>query len=323
MLSVIALDVSGRVYALPAPAEMTLEQSLTTPCDALRLRCPADALYPSFARVSLAEGDSVLFTGVIDVQTTSADSDGWLLELRARSDAAALLDNEAAPATYMNPLFSDIFTRHAAPYGIAGFAGEDRRLEGPFQVEKGMSEWQVLERFARRAYGVLPRLDGNRLQLVPAGIGEPVIFSNTLAGARRYLGARVCIRRHQPLSEVLTRADDLSPYALSFPDYGSLEQRISRRRVCVYAHMSIPQRKDAAAALLGGARAGWREVELNTAEDSCPLGARLRLIDSRMGRFDTLLLVEESRGVSAAGDVTTLTCWPEEDYTYAINAGAL
>ena len=99
----------------------------------------------------------VFFRGLIDEQEVAIDSGGVSLQVCARSLAALLLDNEAIPQTYYVPSAKLIYQRHAQPYGFPAFSGRDKAFSAKLQIDKGTSEWEVIESFCRDHLGARPR----------------------------------------------------------------------------------------------------------------------------------------------------------------------
>ena len=55
--------------------------------------------------------------------------------------------------------------RHLLPFGVTEYDNERHPLYDSLQIDKGMSHWQALERFCRKRYGSLPRIEGKRAYL--------------------------------------------------------------------------------------------------------------------------------------------------------------
>ena len=55
----------------------------------------------------------------------------------------------------MNPAAKFIFERHLKPFGIVGYDGDEHPFMGTIKIEKGMTEWQVLEKFCVALYAGL------------------------------------------------------------------------------------------------------------------------------------------------------------------------
>jgi hypothetical protein len=133
-----------------------------TPCDTLECDLICESVQGDASFAFLYFNNICIFEGSIDKQHYSFSPRGSSMKIFARRKiAASLLDNEAKTADYRSARMSDIIIKHALPYGIKKFIlDEDRRIP-IFTVSKGMSEWEVIDLFARYAYGFTPYIDIN------------------------------------------------------------------------------------------------------------------------------------------------------------------
>ena len=152
----------GESIDLGEPSSLRLDRD----CDA-----PADSLQASFLRSTTAvitrlrvwQEDTLIFDGLVDESESTAGENGFEQTFSARSRAALLLDNEARPQRYSRVSFPILFARHAAPLGFTQYEAPQRSFVGSFSVQKGESEWTVLENFCQQFLhtGVMMRPDGS------------------------------------------------------------------------------------------------------------------------------------------------------------------
>lgn len=152
----------GEKIKLGAPIFLRLDRDIQAPADELRATFPGRGS-EKIVRLKALCGEDTIFDGLVDEAESTAGSSGFLRSFVARSRAALLLDNEAKPQKYCRTSFPMLFSRHAAPYGFSSFSAPDQVFCGEFSVQKGESEWTVLDNFCRRFLntGLTVRPDGS------------------------------------------------------------------------------------------------------------------------------------------------------------------
>ena len=224
-----AFAPDGTAYPLPAPQSVELNLSEEAPADDFLGVFPLEKSLPELDRLELWSGRELVFEGWIDEQTEEIGPAGLSLCLAARSRVALLLDNEARPQNYRMPSLKLLFERHLQPYGFTGYLGDDAPFSAALRVEKGMSEWEVLELFCRDYLHVVPRFTAEGVcdarGFVP---GDELLFSN--AGGLPCAFLTRSIRRCDPISEILLRPKDSADYSVRVADDGLLAAGIRRRR---------------------------------------------------------------------------------------------
>lgn len=168
----------GTELPLRAVTEAVLDCSLEVPADSLRITAAYDGVVRAQAQALLVRDNGVLlFRGMLDRVVCTSSSSGTVTRLYARSAAGLLLDNEAEPLDYTNPSVALMERKHLQPFGIRAANTPRSVLRGHFHIDKGMSQWQVLERFCRVMYAARLRVSGDGtayLNGLPRG--ETVIF---------------------------------------------------------------------------------------------------------------------------------------------------
>lgn len=149
MLRFILTDSQQHTVALRHPLKVSLSRSDQAPADRLEVVFAVTGQVPVLSSVEVRNGEERVFFGYVDEQAEEYNAKGRLLTLTARSLAAVLLDNEAAPQTYCLPSMPLLMQRHFIPLGFTAFAGSAKAYSGELTVTKGMSEWSVLQQFGR------------------------------------------------------------------------------------------------------------------------------------------------------------------------------
>lgn len=154
--------------------------------------------------------DEEVFKGQIDEIIGIKGTDGAITKISSRSLAAALLDNEAEPLTYINPAADFIYNRHLKPFGLDEYEADDVPFFGTFKIDKGMTHWQVLRNFCVNRYGTEPRITGNgRVLFKGIEDGETVFFGKD---GIKYTTAKESIRRFKLITEVKLKLTEFGAY---------------------------------------------------------------------------------------------------------------
>lgn len=192
----------GTDVLLDRLTELTLTSTLRSPAGAMRCTAVVDKFPGELGGVSVREGGRTLFTGAVDRQVAMVSEKGRTLALDARTKGAVLLDNEAVPCVLTGALLSTVFGLFCEPYGF--------RLESPgvdrvlplFTVHKGLSEWEALAAFVRRAYGVTAHVGGDRVHVgLPETAGAVIIGR----GGHPYTRLEQAVTPYSILSKVVLR----------------------------------------------------------------------------------------------------------------------
>ncbi len=226
---------SGEVREFTRPQRVQLSLDRDAPAHSLEARFPLpdfnrEERLPEYHSIQMIKDGAVFFRGLIDEQEVNLDSGGASLQVCARSLAALLLDNEAIPQTYYVPSTKLVYQRHAQPYGFAAFSGRDRAFSAKLQIEKGTSEWEVIESFCRDHLGVRPQVTlTGELQMEPEPPENQALFSN--GNGIRYASVAERRLRCRRVSQVLVRSQRLGGYSTLVQDSQAAESGVLRRRL--------------------------------------------------------------------------------------------
>lgn len=227
-------------FSLPPPVSAKLAMGEDAPADGFTGVFPLLECTGCICAIRIYDQNGTLrFDGITDEQKENCGA-GRTLTLTARSRAALLLDNEAIPQIYCMPSLKTIFTRHVKPYGFSGFRGESRSFAGELTVTKGMSEWQVAERFCTRFLGQKPRIIAGIFDAsgeIPPG---EMVFDNSRETpySAAFSEYRYCDR----LSEVLTKPGKSGAYSTAARDEEARSLGIRRRRCLAEGSINADER---------------------------------------------------------------------------------
>ena len=308
---------NGETREFTKPQTVRFSADRDAPAHSLEARFPLEppesgGTLPEFHTIQIVKNGAVLFRGLIDEQAVAAGGDGAGLEVCARSMAALLLDNEAVPQIYYVPSVRLIYRRHAQPYGFEEFSGKDRAFSTKLQIEKGTSEWEVIESFCRDALGTRPRVTFNgKLQMEPETPDEEALFSNR--NGIPYASIRETRLRCKRVSQVLVRSERLGGYTTQVRDSQAAEDGILRRRLLnAVDDPKIPVFRGQQ--LLDKSREQSYQVELLCPGERILLPeTRARVDDPVLGRLEALKVSGISYRLDASGERTLVTLRKESE----------
>ena len=184
MLTYFFTDKNGKRCEIKNVLTAEISADVDVPADELVMTVPYDEKFGNADILEAYDGKSLVFVGQADEIVSIVRTDGAIVRLSARSLAGRLLDNEAEPVTYVNPAAKFIFERHLKPFGIVGYDGDEHPFMGTIKIEKGMTEWQVLEKFCNGRYGKSPRITGAGFALMCGTYGgaKPIVFGRNGVG---------------------------------------------------------------------------------------------------------------------------------------------
>lgn len=224
------LTIKNQTVDLGMPCSVKLNRSKDAPCDDINITFPIDKLIDEVKVIYVYNQDKLIFKGIVDQQSIEYTSSGIFLNIVARSPASYLLDNEAKPQTYYRPSLKIIFEKHIKPFGFKGFIGNGKVFSSTFVISKGMSEWDVLEKFCNNYLRIQPRVTLDEyIDASGKSTNKEIIFSNA-GGNLKYSSFSYKIRRHKRLSEIFVRATKNDSYSIKVSDYDAINKSIKRRR---------------------------------------------------------------------------------------------
>lgn len=229
MLSFIFTDIDGNILSFNNALYIVINQDENIPADDLSVTFPFIKNAPEFCDVTVKDGDSVIFKGIVDEQQNISTEKNCYTKIVARSMAAMLLDNESRPVSYTNPSTSVIFNRHLAPDLINEYRGEEFVLNGDLKITKGMSDWQAFSSFCLKAFNKIPRIDADgTADFNGVSSNESIKFSNT--DGIKYNSVKENTKRCKLISEVRAKTGPTDIYGTVIENKNVKNRRIERRR---------------------------------------------------------------------------------------------
>lgn len=301
-----------RKVDLGVPVLVELRKDEDTPVDSLSAAFPLSGLAEEYRTLTVYQGETAIFDGIVDEQRVMADASGRMLRLECRSRAALLLDNEALPQQYVRPSLPLLFGRHAAPYGFTRIRGDSSVFSETFSVAKGMSEWAALSEFCETFLGISPRVT-NLGELDVTGTPPKGVLFFSLTGGIPFCTLEEAFLPCELLSEVWVRADSQGGYNIRVADERALALGIRRRRYC-NASPSTARPASHGEAVVRKARGKSYRLIL-----SCPgwvdaqMGQAARVEDPLLGEIRELLVCSLRYRLGREGRTTNVTLRKREE----------
>lgn len=197
-------DIDGGEHIYFNPLSVTLNRDSGVPADSLTALFVSDGDNEELSDIAVYDGKRCVFRGIVDEQIEIFAENGRLLEINARSLAALLLDNEAMPQSCYLPNMQLFMERNFSKLGFTDYIGEDNPKSGSMSIEKGTSEWSVLERYCGNFLGTSPKVDENGVIYISDIEPELIIIPDD--GDIRLLSLRRIKKRCNIISEYRVRA---------------------------------------------------------------------------------------------------------------------
>ncbi|MBR3987850.1 MAG: hypothetical protein IKK10_00920 [Clostridia bacterium] len=224
MLKALLTDINGRVTE-ETPMSIVMDIEDDVPADSVTLKIKGMG-FPVLTKVELFREGTLVFSGEIDEQTEIFGKKSYT-EVIARDSSARLIDSEAYPMSFVNPSAKDIFDRYAKPFGFKELKGENRIYSGRFTVEKGISCYTAIRRFAMALYSVFPKCRGDELFIEGVKSEDVLEFGKN---GIPVLDMRVVHLRCNRVSRVYFKYKDGEGYNTFVSDAGAENQGINKVR---------------------------------------------------------------------------------------------
>lgn len=308
----IATTISNEKIDLGPCYGCEISKSQEAPADGLNAVFFSDKKHERYKSIEVYSSENMLFfAGIVDEQKFEVTSSGCFLTIKARSNAALLIDNEASPQMYKRPSLDLIFKRHVKPYGFNLISDDKSPFSATLEVERGMSEWDVLARFCSTCLNTIPvvNADGS-IDASGACASGTLTFSNDSNGIN-YTSIRQQYNRHKLISEIIVCEPYAPIYVEKIRDNGLIENGISRRKFLSMTEDTTSAEKvsiEAAEQMIAEAKKKFNEVRI-----TCPgaifaqIGSKARIEDHILGSLENLTVHDLEYSLSQNGEFTTFT----------------
>lgn len=304
-IKLVATPVGGGSLEIKRLTGLRIVSGIDSPAASLSASLAPDSALPELLSVKAYDGNRILFDGKIDSQKTAVSKDGVTVTLDARDAGALLLDNQALPCVILRAQLGTVFSRFASAYGFAYYSARPDVSIPKFTVRAGMSEWDVLANFSRRAYGVTPYVSASRVMFSRRGTNAPIVISNSGNGLR-FSSISHTLSPYSVISRVYIR-DENGFYSSMVNNPSAARTQASRKRYV------IPTTEYASNIGLDANQRLRRSMfEFEQLAVTLPqvldaaLGQEAEVRDSLLSRYN-LMITQREYIVDANGAVTRLT----------------
>ena len=280
------------------------KSELDVPADSLVLSCAYDPeIFDQGDRIAAYDGDRLIFEGQLDELSRVHMDKGLALKLCARSAAAVLLDNEAEPLSYRNPTAALMYYKHLEPFGLTDVEFDLTPVLGYMRIDKGMTQWQAVERFCKIRYGSKLRISGSgKVYLKGFKSDKKVKFGD---GGIEYYSIIENKCRHKLISEVKLKVSKTAGYLSTMKNPNPESKFIKRVR---YVNASAENNTlSTADNIIERGNFDSRYIKLNF--KGCVtdiLGASAEIKDKAFGNLSGLTVRAISYALSQNGEFTTV-----------------
>lgn len=294
------MEKAGVWQKLPPLLEWEIEHGLGQPCDAFTVVCSYGpemlSVLKQATRFRAVQDGQVVFSGVVDAYTVTADVRGMRVKLEGRSLAALLMDNEAESGEYFQIGLEEVLRRHVTPWGISDVERVSVPELAHFTVSSGQSQWSVLREYLWFAGGLEPRFTPSGTLLLDGKRGG---VSRTIGGSTALSGMEFRDDRYGVVSSVLVKKTR-SGTTSTVNNEGFLARGGSARRV-----VQVPRYTDYDAMRYTGE---YQIARSKTDSVVCVLA-----IPSLFAAFagDTVFLNASPMGLTGKFRVSRSRCWAE------------
>lgn len=210
MLTYFFTDKNGKRCEIKNVLTAEISADVDVPADELVMTVPYDEKFGNADILEAYDGKSLVFVGQADEIVSIVRTDGAIVRLSARvlPEAFSIMRQSCY---ICDPAGKFIFERHLKPFGIVGYDGDEHPFMGTIKIEKGMTEWQVLEKFCNGRYGKSPRITGAGFALMCGTYGgaKPIVFGRNGVG---YTSLREYIKPCKVISQIKLRTEEYGGY---------------------------------------------------------------------------------------------------------------
>lgn len=304
MLSLFFEDVEGNELKCGDLLSVMLNSENDVPADSIAVTLPYDAdFFMSVNKIAVKSGDTIVFRGLADEIVCLSDEKKAIIKLTARSPAGLLLDNEAEPVTYYCPSAEFVCEKHLKPFGIEAQDSDNTVLSNYFRINKGMTNWQVLENFCKMRYGTSPRIDGDgKAFLKGKKSSESLVFGKE---GIDYVSIRESRKMCELVSRVRVKVEEFGGYVANVFNDNNKCKGIERLRFVD------------ATTETGGLKTADRIIESSNKKSYCvmllckgcvvdAMGCKAEIHDERLGVIENLIVQKVQYTLGADGEFTAL-----------------
>ena len=311
-MTYIVTTVSGQKVNLGAAYSIQINKSRETPADSLTAVFFSEKIHPEYKLIEAYTSENQLFfSGIVDEQKFEVAENGCFLTIKSRSKTSYLIDNEASPQIYKRPSLEIIFKRHIKPYGFTSIIGNKSTFNATIEVEKGMSEWDVLEEFCSSCLGTFPLVNADGSIDASGRVAtKKILFSNAGSGiSYSYISQKY--NRYKLISEITVCAPYAAIYVDKVKDIELTNNGICRRKFISMTEDTSSAKNisvETAKQMILDSKKKFNEITIK-----CPgaiyaqIGNSAQINGSVLGPLQNLIVYEVEYTLNKSGEFTVFT----------------
>lgn len=307
-----ATAISGEKVDLGAAYSIQINKSREAPADSLTAVFFSEKIHQEYKSIDVfTSKNEIFFSGIIDEQKFEVTNGGSFLTIKSRSKAAYLIDNEATTQTYKRPSLDIIFKRHIEPYGFTEINGNKTTFNVTLDVENGMSEWDVLEKFCSLCLNTFPVVNADGSIDVSGNLDNKKILFSNADGRINFSNISQKINRHRLISEITVCEPYAAIYVDKIYDQDLINRGICRRKFINLSDENTFSKKisiDTVKQMISETKNRYREITVK-----CPgaifaqIGSGCQINDYTLGTLQNLKIYEMEYNLNKTGEYTTFT----------------
>lgn len=176
MLGVYIFDDKGNIVCFEKPLSLTVDMSLTVPCDIATVVLPYKE-YTDGAEIKIYNETDLIFVGVIDEEISIFNTTGNYKKYVARSKMALLLDNQAYPTELNNITRTYLGNKYLKDFSIDFDKGEEV-YTGKITVDNGMTVYDIFAEYCDKVFSSSPRMTSKGKLIFNSNIDSEITLSN-------------------------------------------------------------------------------------------------------------------------------------------------
>lgn len=154
-------DTDDKLVRLYNPAYMKINLSLSSYADTLTAVFRGNTEFSVFKYLKVVFDEKVIFTGVVDSITNTADEKGRSFIVNCRSMLACLIDNHIQPQNIQNITDEIIYESFLKPLSLGINSLSNKPYSGIINVGKGTNIYSVLKEYSSKVFSDTPYINAN------------------------------------------------------------------------------------------------------------------------------------------------------------------
>lgn len=175
MITVSGKTITGKTIIFKELLSFEHNADRFVPCDSFSFTAVLQHHNEEFYEIIATLNGEQIFCGIVDSSEIIISDKGMLIKIDCRNKTALLIDNEVKPNIYSKLTSAQLFEQYAKPFGVVKSELPFLANQWAMQVNKGASNWSVIEGYCLRNYNALPYI--NHKQTLTLSPFNPVMHT--------------------------------------------------------------------------------------------------------------------------------------------------